>query len=178
VHHQLWLDRVCHLYSPTANTYAYLSLPTGLASNTSQFLMLNSLQLLCHLAATPAGRRCMAESACLPRWLLQLQHVQPWLRPLLLQLPLACLTKWDSRQYWCLLHTEGQWAAGQIATEGVKSDALNASSDKSRIKQQVTPPATRPCGLAYHIDNNITQWASLVAKLSCCKPCPKDSRGI
>jgi hypothetical protein len=97
-------------------------------------MLVDTLTVACHMAATTVGRRCLAAAGCLPRWLGQARQLPPKLLQLLLMLPLTCVTDWTTKPYFVPLYRGGQWTEGQIST-GRGYDAED--SCPLLLKQQV-----------------------------------------
>ena len=99
-------------------------------------LQLSLVKMMCHLAATPAGRSCIAASGCLPRWLPLAPKLPAQVQQHLLVLPLSCRTDWTHEVYFEPLDRGGAWVHGKIGSQGFDTEAY-ADSCPQLLKQQV-----------------------------------------
>jgi hypothetical protein len=102
-------------------------------------LQVSALVAVCHMAATPAGRSCLAAAGCLPRWLPLAIQLQWRPQQLLLMLPLSCLGDWTCATYFLPLERGGAWVEDTICSKGRSSKAKD--SCPQLLRQQVQSQA-------------------------------------
>ena len=93
--------------------------------------------MACHLAVTPAGRRALEGSGCLPRWLARWQKLPPQQRLMLLMLPLACMTDWTQEAYFQPLFRKGEWVRATISVDADSYKAYDKTQVSAAIRRQV-----------------------------------------
>jgi hypothetical protein len=108
-------------------------------------MQLAALRVMCHMAATPAGRSCIAAASCLPRWLCSAGDQQLQQQTMLLMVALSCMTDWTAAVYWAVLEeaSQGRVVEKQLLPfDGMDIEAYRKSCPPVIRQQVACPPWT------------------------------------
>jgi hypothetical protein len=92
---------------------------------------------MCHMAATPLGRSCLAAAGCLPRWLSRAPSLAPKQLQLLVMVLVSCQADWTAVEYFALLLRGHMWVHDRLGTQGWTSEAYKDTCPP-HLKQQVS----------------------------------------
>jgi hypothetical protein len=100
-------------------------------------LLPDALLAMCHMAATPLGRSCLAAARCLPRWLSRVRSLAPKELQLLVMVLVSCLADWTATVYFVPLMRPGAetWVRGYMDTQDWTSSAYQETCPPLLVQQ-------------------------------------------